>query len=36
MIPLIQINLFSYKMEAGKNGVWSKQERGRERKRGAD
>ncbi len=36
MIPIIQINFLLFKMEAGKNRVGSKRERGRERKRGAD
>ncbi len=36
MMPIIQINFLSYKTEAGKNRVGSKQERTRERKREAD
>ncbi len=33
MMPVIQINLFLYKMEAGKTECGNGQERGRERKR---
>jgi hypothetical protein len=36
MMPIIQINILLYKMEVGRNTVWSEQKRGRERKREAD
>ncbi len=36
MMPIIQINFHLYKMEAGKNRVGSKWNKGRERKREAD
>ncbi len=36
MIPIIQINFLLCKTEVGKNRVGSKQERGKERKRGLD
>jgi hypothetical protein len=35
MMLVVKINFSLYKMEAGKNGVGYKQERGRERKREA-
>jgi hypothetical protein len=35
MMPIIQINFFLNKMEAGKNSVGSKQKKRRERKREA-
>jgi hypothetical protein len=34
MMLVVKINFFLYKMEAGKNGVGNRQERGRERERG--
>ncbi len=36
MILVISINVFLYKIKAGKNGVGNKQESGRERKRETD
>jgi hypothetical protein len=33
MMPVVVINFFLYKMEAGKNEVKNRQERGRERER---
>jgi len=33
MMPVVQIIFFLYKMEAGKNGVGNKRERGRENER---
>ncbi len=36
MIPIDLIKILLYKTESGKNGMGSKQERGRERKRDAD
>ena len=33
MMPVVQIISFLYKMEAGKNGVGNKRERGRENER---
>jgi len=36
MMPIIQINFLSYKMEAGRNRVGCEQKRVRERKREAD
>ena len=36
MMLIIQISILLYKMDNGRNRVGSKQERGKERKRGAD